>query len=165
MHSLNSISSQEAGAIGPGIGPASAPPMPLANLAAPPSLPQVPSQATGAYSAATVSSGPQPASVYQPQPAPIMLPPLHYQGPHAAQPFGYQPPPVGAPTNLIPQTGMVRTADQMDGETPGSDLPPAKRQKVAKLPNGQYYPEADWINLHPVSAFTQHFLALLHVEP
>jgi len=142
--------SQEAGAIGPGIGPASAPPMPLANLPAPPSLPQVPSQATGAYSAATVSSGPQPASVYQPQPTPIMLPPLHYQGPHAAQPFGYQPPPVGAPTNLIPQTGMVRTADQMDGETQGSDLPPAKRQKVAKLPSGQYYPEADWINLHPV---------------
>jgi len=127
--------------------------MPLANLPAPPSLPQVPSQATGAYSAATVSSGPQPASVYQPQPTPIMLPPLHYQGPHAAQPFGYQPPPVGAPTNLIPQTGMVRTADQMDGETQGSDLPPAKRQKVAKLPSGQYYPEADWVNLHPVSTF------------
>ena len=40
----------------------------------------------------------------------------------------------------------------MDGETQGSDLPPAKRQKVAKLPSGQYYPEADWINLHPVSA-------------
>ena len=82
-----------------------------------------------------------------------MLPPLHYQGPHAAQPFGYQPPPAGAPINPIPQTGMVRTADQMDGETPGSDLPPAKRQKVAKLPNGQYYPETDWINLHPVSTF------------
>lgn len=148
---------QEAGAIGPGIGPASAPPMPLAKLPAPPSLPQVPSQATGAYSAATVSSGPQPASVYQPQPTPIMLPPLHYQGPHAAQPFGYQPPPVGAPTNLIPQTGMVRTADQMNGETQGTDLPPAKRQKVAKLPGGQYYPEADWINLHSVSTFGQHF--------
>ncbi|KAF9792348.1 Pre-mRNA splicing factor PRP21 like protein-domain-containing protein [Thelephora terrestris] len=150
IHRAKGLGPQEAGAIGPGIGPASAPPMPLANLPAPPSLPQVPSQATGAYSAATVSSGPQPASVYQPQPAPIVLPPLHYQGPHAAQPFGYQPPPVGVPTNLIPQTGMVRTADQMDGETPGSDLPPAKRQKVAKLPNGQYYPEADWVNLHPL---------------
>lgn len=48
----------------------------------------------------------------------------------------------------MPQTGMVRTADQMDG-TP-SELPPAKRQRVAKLPGGQYYPEADWINMHPV---------------
>jgi splicing factor 3A subunit 1 len=32
-----------------------------------------------------------------------------------------------------------------------SDIPPAKRQKVARLPGGQYYPEQDWINLHPVS--------------
>jgi splicing factor 3A subunit 1 len=30
-------------------------------------------------------------------------------------------------------------------------MPPAKRQKVAKLPGGQCYPEADWINMHPVS--------------
>lgn len=29
------------------------------------------------------------------------------------------------------------------------DMPPAKRQKVAKLPGGQYYPEADWISMHP----------------
>lgn len=48
------------------------------------------------------------------------------------------------------QAGMVRTADQMEGE--GSEqLPPAKRQKVAKLPGGSLYSEEDWIALHPVS--------------
>jgi hypothetical protein len=49
-----------------------------------------------------------------------------------------------------PQVGMVRNADEMDG---AEGMPPAKRQKIAKLPGGQYYPEADWINMHPVSAF------------
>lgn len=94
-----------------------------------------------------------------------MLPPLHYQGIDAAQPFGYQPPPVGVPQALgmhparlaalaaggpmtVPQVGVVRNADQM--QAGGTDeLPPPKRQKVAKLPGGQLYPEADWISMHP----------------
>lgn len=46
-----------------------------------------------------------------------------------------------------PQTGMVRSADEMEG---ADGMPPAKRQKVAKLPGGQYYPEADWISMHPL---------------
>jgi len=94
--------------------------------------------------------------MYPNQAAPVMLPPLHYQGPNAAQPFGYQPPMQGGPPGMggmPPQTGMVRTADQMDGTT--SELPPAKRQRVAKLPGGQYYPEADWINMHPVRIISQ----------
>jgi splicing factor 3A subunit 1 len=97
-----------------------------------------------------------------------MLPPLHYQGMDAAQPFGYQPPPASAaptpgmhPSRIAalaaangsiqtqPQAGMVRSADEMEGS--GIDeLPPAKRQRVAKLPGGQLYPEADWIAMHPV---------------
>ena len=92
-----------------------------------------------------------------------MLPPLHYQGMDAAQPFGYQPPPMGAPMmqpgrppmGMPPQTGMVRNADQM--EASGENAPPAKRQKIAKLLNGSYYPEADWISLHPVSGLVLHF--------
>lgn len=93
-----------------------------------------------------------------------MLPPLHYQGMDAAQPFGYQPPPVGAPImppgrvppmGMPPQTGMVRSADQMEGG--GEDAPPAKRQKIAKLPGGAYYPEADWISMHPVSVFYNEY--------
>jgi splicing factor 3A subunit 1 len=56
-------------------------------------------------------------------------------------------PPMGG---VPPQTGMVRSADQMDG---GEEAPPAKRQKIAKLPGGSYYPEADWINMHSVSSF------------
>jgi len=35
----------------------------------------------------------------------------------------------------------------MEGD--GDDVPPTKRQRVAKLPSGQFYPEQDWINLHP----------------
>jgi splicing factor 3A subunit 1 len=93
-----------------------------------------------------------------PTPAPpVMLPPLHYQGLDSAQPFGYQPPPPtrapsfnapAAPPPTAVTAGIVRPADQMD--TDGDDVPPAKRQRVAKLPGGQYYPEQDWINLHPV---------------
>lgn len=152
--------SQEVNAIGPGIGPAAVPP-PLTSLPPPPASLPPPPQASvnsGAYQAATVSSGPQPASVYANQP-PVMLPPLHYQGLDAAQPFGYQPPAPGmhpsrmaalAAANgaLQAQAGQVRSADQMDGV---DELPPAKRQRVAKLPGGQLYPENDWISMHPVS--------------
>ena len=94
-----------------------------------------------------------------------MLPPLHYQGMDAAQPFGYQPasngaaPPTMHPTRMAAlaaannviqsvQAGMVRSAEEMEGAP--DDIPPAKRQKVAKLPGGQLYSEDDWIAMHPV---------------
>ncbi|OBZ75193.1 Splicing factor 3A subunit 1 [Grifola frondosa] len=168
IHRSKGLGPQEVNAIGPGIGPAAAP-APMASLPPPPaSLPAPPMQGggagstDGAYSAATVSSGPQPASMFPPQPAPVMLPPLHYQGMDAAQPFGYQPPQggppmmhparvaalAGSPIGTPPQVGMVRSADEMEGA--GEDtLPPAKRQRVAKLPGGALYPEADWIAMHP----------------
>ncbi|KAI0340612.1 hypothetical protein BDW22DRAFT_1360020 [Trametopsis cervina] len=152
IHRAKGLGPQETSAIGPGIGPAAAP-APLTTLPpAPASLPAPPIHSNGpAYTAATVSSGPQPASAY-PQP-PVMLPPLHYQGLDSVQPFGFQPPqmmpgrpPMGMPPPGVPQAGMVRSADEMGGE---DNIPPAKRQKVAKLPGGAYYPEDDWINLHP----------------
>ena len=64
------------------------------------------------------------------------------------------PMPVGTP----PQVGMVRSADEMmDGGA--DDIPPAKRQRVAKLPGGALYPEQDWINMHPVSrVYSYHTL-------
>jgi len=46
---------------------------------------------------------------------------------------------------LSAQAGMVRSADEMEG----NEVPPAKRQRVAKLPGGNLYPEADWIAMHP----------------
>lgn len=107
-----------------------------------PAQPQ-PVAASGAFAAATVSSGPQPASAYNPSP-PVMLPPLRYNP--GGQPYGYQPPPGTMPYGG-PQTGMVRSAEEMGAD----DLPPAKRQRVAKLPGGALYPEEDWINMHPVS--------------
>lgn len=168
MHKLfvvditNTQCRQEVNAIGPGIGPAAVPP-PLASLPPPPASLPAPPQASGnlgnpAYSAATISSGPQPASAYPP---PVMLPPLHYQGLDAAQPFGYQPPAAGMhPSRAAAlaaangalqsaQAGTVRSADEMEGNA--DDIPPAKRQRVAKLPGGQLYAEADWIARHPVS--------------
>ncbi|KAF7978110.1 hypothetical protein HWV62_1524 [Athelia sp. TMB] len=162
IHRAKGLGPEAAGAIGPGIGPAAAP-APMTGLPpAPASLPAVPqASSSGQYSAATVSSGPQPASMFG-QPTPVMLPPLHYQGLDAAQPFGYQPaapgstatPPGMHPSRIAalaaggaaPQAGTVRSADEMEG---GEGQPPAKRQKIAKLPGGQYYPEADWIAMHP----------------
>lgn len=101
-----------------------------------------------------------------------MLPPLHYQGMDSVQAFGYQPPPgvpatgppgmhparMAALAGGPPQTGTVRSADQMEGV--GDDIPPAKRQRVAKLPGGQLYPEQDWINMHPVSTFIAKFVRI-----
>ncbi|KAG6891033.1 hypothetical protein C0992_010695 [Termitomyces sp. T32_za158] len=159
LHRAKGLGPQDTNVIGPGIGPAAIPP-PLATLPpAPASLPPPPQPTgnTGAYQQATISSGPQPASMYSNQP-PVMLPPLHYQGMDAAQPFGYQPPAPGlhpsrmaalAAANgaLQAQAGQVRSADEMEGGT--DDIPPAKRQRVAKLPGGQLYPETDWIAMHP----------------
>ncbi|KAG6376084.1 Pre-mRNA splicing factor PRP21 like protein-domain-containing protein [Boletus reticuloceps] len=157
IHRAKGLGPQDSNAIGPGIGPAAAPPPPMTTLPpAPASLPAPPIQAAGSashpgYSAATVSSGPQPASVYSNQPTPVMLPPLHYQGPDAVQPFGFQPPPPGMHPGRMtsvtgPQTGMVRSADEMEGL---EEQPQIKRQKIAKLPGGALYPEADWIGMHP----------------
>ncbi|KAF8497079.1 Pre-mRNA splicing factor PRP21 like protein-domain-containing protein [Russula emetica] len=157
IHRAKGLGPQDSNAIGPGIGPAAAPPSLAA--APPPSLP-IPAKPVDAvakdpsYTAATVSSGPQPASMYPTPAPPVMLPPLHYQGLDSAQPFGYQPPPPARvpPSNApaVPSPGLagtVRPADQIEGEA--DDAPPTKRQRVAKLPGGQYYPEQDWINMHP----------------
>jgi splicing factor 3A subunit 1 len=43
----------------------------------------------------------------------------------------------------------------MEGDA--EDVPPSKRQRVAKLPGGQFYPEQDWINMHPVRLLFIHF--------
>jgi splicing factor 3A subunit 1 len=82
-----------------------------------------------------------------------MLPPLHYN-PMAPSPgYGGFPggPPMSGMSPAPPPQGVVRSADEM---TNGEDtVPPAKRQRVQKLPNGHLYPEQDWINMHPVSIF------------
>ena len=98
-----------------------------------------------------------------------MLPPLHYQGLDSAQPFGYQPPPparvpaLSAPAVPPPGlVGTVRPADQMEGD--GEDVPPTKRQRVAKLPGGQYYPEQDWINMHPVRIYLFSMLGRMRTD-
>lgn len=85
-----------------------------------------------------------------------MLPPLHYQ-PNTGPPYGFVPGrPMGMPMGAYPgpgpgpvAAGVVRSADEMtDGDNP--DFPAAKRQRVAKLPGGLFYPEQDWVNMHPI---------------
>ncbi|KAG1800831.1 Pre-mRNA splicing factor PRP21 like protein-domain-containing protein [Suillus plorans] len=168
IHRAKGLGPQDSNAIGPGIGPVSAPPPAMTGLPPPhASLPAPPVQSSGSasYSSATISSGPQPASAYPPQAPPVMLPPLHYQGLDSAQPFGYQPPAAGMhPSRMAgmmaggvgtqPHAGVVRSADEMEGL---EEQPAIKRQKIAKLPGGALYPEADWVAMHPytISLFVQ----------
>lgn len=149
--------------MGPGIGPAVAP----ATSSLPPapaSLPLPPNPAVAAgdagFTAATVSAAPQPSvPIYNLAPgqaAPVVLPPLHYQGLTAAQPFGYAPPPPGMhPARLAalggpppPVAGTVRSADEMMAEGQFGNVP---RARVQRRPDGTLWPEESWIAYHPVS--------------
>lgn len=151
---------QDPNAMGPGIGPAVVPaasslPPP------PPSLPLPPNPVVAAgdgFTAATVSAAPQPSvpvfNLAPGQAAPVVLPPLHYQGLTAAQPFGYAPPPPGLhPSRLAALggpppsiAGTVRSADEMmaDGQFGAVQRPRVHR------PDGTLWPEETWIAYHPV---------------
>ncbi|GLB35327.1 putative pre-mRNA splicing factor PRP21 like protein [Lyophyllum shimeji] len=138
IHRAKGLGPQDANAIGPGIGPAAVPP-PLTTLPpAPASLP---------------------ALLKQLQPAVLTKPRRSHRAHNQPQPFGYSPPAPGmhpsrmaalaaANGQLQAQAGQVRSAEEMM-EGVADDIPPAKRQRVAKLPGGQLYPEADWIAMHP----------------
>jgi splicing factor 3A subunit 1 len=79
----------------------------------------------------------------------IPVPPPAFGQPPPMMPMGMHPARLAQMGGPPPQmAGQVRPLDAMD-ESP--DMPPAKRQRVQKLPNGQFYPEADWVNMHPVS--------------
>ncbi|KAG8891832.1 SF3a splicing factor complex subunit, partial [Tulasnella sp. 403] len=140
--------------IGPSIGPSAglpaAPPPPVL----PPSLPPNPliNPATGqSYASATVASGPQPASTPFggfPPPHNFPLPPNPGFGPPGFGGLvGGMHPARLAQLDGIPGhiAGVTRSADEMDGGM----MPPPKRPKIAKLPDGQYYTEADWVAFHP----------------
>lgn len=149
--------------MGPGIGPAvvpatsSLPPAP-ASLPLPPNPAAVSSDA--GFTAATVSAAPQPSvpmfNLAPGQAAPVVLPPLHYQGLTAAQPFGYAPPPPGMhPARLAALggpppsvAGTVRSADEMMAEGHFGAVP---RPRVQRRPDGTLWPEGTWIAYHPVS--------------
>ena len=158
--------------MGPGIGPAVVPassslPPP------PPSLPLPPNPADAGFTAATVSAAPQPSvpvfNLAPGQAAPVVLPPLHYQGLTAAQPFGYAPPPPGMhPARLAalggpppPLAGTVRSADEMmsDGQ-----FGAVQRPRVQRRPDGTLWPEETWIAYHPVGfEFQRDSLSVLRL--
>ncbi|KAH9014441.1 hypothetical protein EDB85DRAFT_2157407 [Lactarius pseudohatsudake] len=123
------------------------PPPPLAS--APPALPIPPKPVNvvskdPSFTAATISSGPQPASIRS---GTSLLPdayPLH--SPHQRR--GRHPPPML----------RARCAPQIKWKaTRTTSLLRNASEHVAKLPGGQYYPEQDWINMHshPISLQVQ----------
>lgn len=148
IHKSKGLAPVDNAAIGPGIGPsvgATSLPPPPPSLPMPPQMPnQMPNIQAG------MMPPQQPGMFAQP----LMLPPLHYQ-PNTLPPYGFQPGrPMNAPMNAYapppppPPTGVIRSADEM-ATGDDQDVPPAKRQRVAKLPGGHLYPEQDWINTHP----------------
>ncbi|KAG9095337.1 SF3a splicing factor complex subunit [Ceratobasidium sp. 370] len=143
-----------ANVIGPSAGPGgsgSSLPINPSLPANPTTLPPLPLDPTGVYSAgATVFAAPQP------------LPPPHPSLP-AMPAFAMAPPGIhpsrlaamGMPGGPSPVAGVVRSADEMGG---GDSQAAPKRPRVEKLPEGRYYTEQDWINLHnnePVSINVQ----------
>ncbi|KZS98947.1 hypothetical protein SISNIDRAFT_447772 [Sistotremastrum niveocremeum HHB9708] len=178
IHRAKGVGAVDESAIGPGIGPAMVPP-PITSLPPPPaSLPAPPTSLPGA----TISSGPQPSAMPSGYPGqtPVSLPPLHYQGLNAPQPFGYQPPPPGMgmpmmhpsrmaalggpPGPSLPVAGVVRSADEMTGAE-DDPVTLAKRQRVEKLPGGHLYPEQNWIDMHPHPIHLQVQLPTDTVKP
>jgi hypothetical protein len=132
--------------IGPSVGPSSGSSLPInpSLPANPTTLPPPSLDPTGVYSAgATVFAAPQP------------LPPPHPSLP-AMPAFSMAPPGIhpsrlaamGMPGGLSPVAGVVRSADEMGGD---SNQAAPKRPRVEKLPEGRYYTETDWQNLHNVS--------------
>lgn len=164
MRCLNSlVYRQDPNAMGPGIGPAVVPattslPPPPPSLPLPPN--PVVAAGDGGFTAATVSAAPQPSvpafNLAPGQAAPVVLPPLHYQGLAASQPFGYAPPPPGMhPTRIAALggpppslAGTVRSADEMmaDGQ-----FGVVQQPRVQRRPDGTLWPEETWIAYHPVS--------------
>lgn len=129
--------------IGPSVGPStSSLPINPSLPANPTTLPPPAFDPTGVYSAgATVFAAPQP------------LPPPHPSLP--AMPAFSMAPPGIHPSRLAamgmpsPVAGVVRSAEEMGGD--GAQQAAAKRPRVEKLPEGRYYTETDWVNLHNVS--------------
>ncbi|CAE6520816.1 unnamed protein product [Rhizoctonia solani] len=142
-------------AIGPTAGPSGGSTLPInpSLPANPTTLPPPSMDPTGVYSAgATVFAAPQP------------LPPPHPSLP-AMPTFAMSPPGIhpsrlaamGMPGAPSPVAGVVRSADEMNGGD-GMQQAAPKRPRVEKLPEGRYYTEQDWQNLHnnePVSINVQ----------
>ena len=139
--------------IGPSMGPGSSQTSTIPPVL-PPSLP--PNPVTGAgYAGASISSGPQPASLplypgFQPG---YSLPSM----PGYPGSYGGGPPVDGLMAGMHPSrlaalgapgvAGVTRSADEMGG----ADAPPAKRPKMEKLPEGQYYPVSIFYFLYSLS--------------
>ncbi|KAF8321656.1 hypothetical protein DL93DRAFT_2093642 [Clavulina sp. PMI_390] len=154
IHRAKGLGATDTSTIGPAIGPSMVPNLPVPPIPAPVPIPAFEQQLPNpAYAGAVISSGPQPASappmyggptgMFTPAPAPM---------PGAAAPPGIHPSRLaamgGAPGSggASPVSGVVRTADeaQMDAEPSMG----TKRPRIER-PEGHFYPEEDWLSMHP----------------
>jgi len=157
IHKAKGLGQVDTLPIGPSIGPSipsSLPPPPI-------SLPQNPTTlpSSSEYAGAVISAGPQPASasgpvMYHPlPPTPAAFVPPGVGMGMGGMGMGVGMPAMGPPPGMHPSrlaalgaggAGLpTRPAEDM------ADMPAPKRQRIEKLPEGHYYPEQDWINLHP----------------
>jgi len=162
IHKAKGLGQVDNLAIGPSIGPSipsSLPPPPI-------SLPQNPTTlpSSSEYAGAVISAGPQPASASGPAMMYHPLPPTPAAfvpsavgmggmgGPGMGMGMGM--PAMGPPPGMHPSRLAALGAGAGAGlpTRPAEDMgdqPTAKRQRIERLPEGHYYPEQDWINLHP----------------
>ncbi|QRW00718.1 splicing factor 3A subunit 1 [Ceratobasidium sp. AG-Ba] len=128
--------------IGPSAGPGgtvSSLPINPSLPANPTTLPPLPLDPTGVYSAgATVFAAPQPLP--PPHPSLPAMPAFAMGGIHPSRLAA-----MGMPGGPSPVAGVVRSADEMGG---GDSQAAPKRPRVEKLPEGRYYTEQDWVGLH-----------------
>ncbi|KAF9521059.1 hypothetical protein BS47DRAFT_1370221 [Hydnum rufescens UP504] len=146
IHKAHGLGPTDTSTIGPAIGP-SINPIATSSLPPPPiSLPQNPNtlaaQGGNAYAGAVISAEPQPPSVY--------MGGMHHPLPLTPT-FGGPPTGPGVPLGMHPSRlaalGGLPTRPA-DG-APEAE-PVAKRPRIER-PEGHYYPEEDWISMHPAA--------------
>ena len=143
---------------GPTIGPATGPaPVLEASNPPPAPLPIDPPTFVGAsYSAAPNPQLQSNPGMFMGYPPGMMPPPMQFPGMPPGMPmpppgmFGMPPPGQPAPLPMRPPVGEPGAAygATRSAEDQPDDEPSAKRSK--KLPEGQYFPETEWLAQHPV---------------
>jgi splicing factor 3A subunit 1 len=100
-------------------------------------------------------------------PVPGMMPPMGMAPPMGMPPMGMPMqmgmPPMGMGMHMG-MGGITRSADEMMGGSGGVE-PIAKRPRIEKLPEGHYYPEEQWLSLHPFNISLQIQLPTITDKP
>ncbi|KAF8333989.1 Pre-mRNA splicing factor PRP21 like protein-domain-containing protein [Cantharellus anzutake] len=133
IHKAHGLGQADVSTIGPTIGP-NINPIPTTSTLPPPplSLPQNPNTLAASHPNAVITAEPQPASATSYAPTQLPLPP----GGAAA----------GMHPSRLAALGGNLSGRPADGAPEGEPI--AKRPRIERI-EGHYYPEEDWINMHP----------------